>query len=63
MNEFEKWEKRFYKTHQGWNHYTPNCKLGWNAALKWILNEMNTDNLKDNGELRTLIEEELRFGN
>ena len=32
---------------------------GWKAALEYVLNEMNVDKFKDNGELRTFINEEL----
>ena len=35
-------------------------ELGWKAAFERILDEMNTDEFKDNGELRTFIEAELK---
>ena len=37
MKEFEKWEKDFYANHQGNFHFDPTCKMGWKAALIWVL--------------------------
>jgi len=69
MKEFDKWwNRRGNHIHKlsvsmnnpGGKSHEVMCKLAWKAAFERILDEMNTDEFKDNGELRTFIEAELK---
>jgi len=68
MKEFKKWQKidclsrECLVTDHG-EIACIDCKdlteVGWRAALKWVLNEMDTNEFKANGELQTSIKEEI----
>lgn len=71
MKEFKKWQKQFLqekfinerKMPLGIVRDAANATAGltWRAALEMILIQMNEDKFKDNGELRTFIEQELEI--
>lgn len=41
MEQFKKWQKTFYKNHQGIHHFDPTCKIGWRAALEEVLKHLD----------------------
>lgn len=60
MKKFEQWfDNCIWGSDNPQVDEKPATRGAWRAAFECILNEMTVDKFKDNGELRTFIENEL----